>query len=117
MDLLSELVGILVELTILRPLEYGLATVVINRLQFLPFTTLPLPLLLDPVLIRPLRLRLLQGSQFLWGALLIPRLRQDVPQSQELLHLEGGHSSTRDPMLDTRDVDDDLTLHSHSLPG
>jgi hypothetical protein len=116
MDLLSELVGILVELAILRPLEHRLPAVVIHRLQFLPLTALPLTLLLDPILISPLRLRLLQGSQFLRSSLLIPGLRQDVPECQELLYLKCGHCSAGDPVLDTRDVDDDLTLHGHPLP-
>lgn len=116
MDLLSKFVGVLVELAILRPLEHRLTTVVIHRLQFLPLTALPLTLLLDAVLIRPLRLRLLHRSQFLWGSLLIPGLRQDVPKRKELLNLECGHCPAGDPVLDTRDVDDDLTLHGHSLP-
>lgn len=116
-DLLSELVGILVELAILRPLEHRLTPVVIDRLQFLPLAALPLTLLLDAVLIRPLGLRLLHGGQFLGGSLLIPGLGQDVPKGEELLDLECGHCPAGDPVLDARDVDDDLTLHGHSLPG
>ena len=114
-DLLSQFVGIFVDLAILRPLVYRLPAVVVDRLQPLPLSSLSLALLLDLVFVRPFRLGFLERLQLFGRALLIPRLGQYAPQRQKFLHFFRGDCTAADPVLDPGDVEHDLPLEGDAL--
>lgn len=115
MHFFSYFVGDFVDLASLSPLVARLSVVIVQRRHFLPLTTLTLTLLFDSVLVRPLSLWLLQCVKFFLSALLKPGTRQNVPERKKLLDFEGGHRTARDPVLDARDVQDDLPLNVDAL--
>ena len=104
------------DLAVLRPLVHRLPSMVVHRLQLLPLSSLPLPLLFDLILIRPFRLGFLEGLQLFGRALLIPRFGQYAPKRQKPLHFFGGDCAAADPMLDPGDVEHDLPLEGDALP-
>ena len=115
MDLLSQLVGIFVDLAVLRPLVYRLPAMIVHRLQLFPLSSLPLSLLFDAVLVCPFRFWFLEGKQFFWGSLLIPRFGEYAPEGEEVLNFLGGDCSAADPVFDPGDVEHDLSLKGYSL--
>ena len=80
MDLLSQLVGIFMDLAILRPLVYRFPAMIVHRFQLFPLSSLPLSLLFDAVLVCPFRFWFLEGKQFFWRSFLMPWFGQYAPE-------------------------------------